>query len=43
VLLGELYKSTDPEKAECHLQKAWSLARTESEKQEIRNKIERLA
>lgn len=39
VLLGELYKNLDTEKAKQHLQKALSLAKTETEKQGIRKKI----
>lgn len=43
VLLGELYKNTDPEKAKCHFVKARSLAKTRSEKQIIGEKIDNLS
>lgn len=39
VLLGELYRHIDPGKAKLHLKKAWSLAKTQPEKQIIREKI----
>lgn len=42
ILLGELYTPIDPEKAKAHLQKAWLLAKTETDKETIRGKIERL-
>jgi RNA polymerase sigma-70 factor (ECF subfamily) len=41
-LLGELYKNTDVEKAQAHFQKAYSLAKTETDKQTIRAKMEGL-
>ena len=42
VLLGELYKSMDPAKAKSSFQKAHSLAKTQSEKQLIEQKISEL-
>lgn len=42
VLLGELYKSIDKTKAKDHFQKAFSLAKTESEKTLILKKMETL-
>lgn len=42
VLLGELYKHTNIEKAKAHFLKAQSLAKTEPEKQAIREKIDGL-
>lgn len=42
VLLGELYKNIDPQKATNHFEKARSLANTKSEKQIIQEKIEGL-
>ncbi len=41
-LLGELYKNIDNHKAKLHLQKALSLAKTQTDKQTIRKKIENL-
>ena len=41
-LLGELYKNLDKEKARNNFQKAYDLARTQSEKKVIQNKIEEL-
>ncbi|MGA9117782.1 MAG: DUF6596 domain-containing protein [Bacteroidota bacterium] len=43
VLLGELYKEVDAEKARCHFQRAQALARTETERHRIQEKIDRLA
>lgn len=43
LLLGELYKNTDNEKAKSNFQKACSLAKTETEKQDIQKKIDGLA
>lgn len=42
ILLGELYKNIDIEKARLHLQKAYSLAKTFTEKQGIEEKINNL-
>ncbi|MGV8135594.1 MAG: RNA polymerase sigma factor [Mangrovibacterium sp.] len=42
LLLGELYKNLDASKAKDHLQKAYTLARTQTEKQKIREKIDLL-
>lgn len=42
VLLGELYKNTDIVKARCHFQRAYSLAKTQTEKQGIQEKIDNL-
>ncbi len=42
-LLGELYKSIDKEKAISNLDKAYSLARTQTDKQTIRMKMNDLA
>jgi RNA polymerase sigma factor (sigma-70 family) len=42
LLLGELYKNLDASKAKDQLQKAYSLARTQTEKQKIREKIDLL-
>lgn len=42
VLLGELTKNINPDKAKPHFQKAWSLAKTQPEKQVIQQKIDRL-
>jgi RNA polymerase sigma-70 factor (ECF subfamily) len=41
-LLGELYKDLDSKKAKEHFQKALALAKTQTDKQTIRKKIERL-
>lgn len=41
-LLGELYKNTDAGKAKAHFQKAYSLAKTETDRQTIRTKMEEL-
>jgi RNA polymerase sigma-70 factor (ECF subfamily) len=41
-LLGELYKNVDDEEAKLNLQKAYALAKTQSEKQAIQNKIDKL-
>ncbi|WP_073067594.1 RNA polymerase sigma factor [Fodinibius roseus] len=43
VLLGELYRHTDPEKAIIHFEKARSLAKTPPEKEIIQAKIDRLS
>lgn len=42
VLLGELYTGIDDEKAKQHFQKAFSLAKTQTDKQTIQRKIDRL-
>ena len=42
LLLGELYKQFDQEEARINFEKAWSLAKTKTEKQGIRKKIEAL-
>jgi RNA polymerase sigma-70 factor (ECF subfamily) len=41
-LLGELYKTTDPEKAKSHFQKALSLAISQADKQTIQAKLANL-
>ncbi|HVV02611.1 MAG TPA: DUF6596 domain-containing protein [Puia sp.] len=43
ILLGELYKGLDDEKAKLHLQKAYDLAKTLTERQGIREKIDALS
>ena len=43
LLLGELYKHEDVSKAKTNFQKALSLAKTQTEKQEIWEKIDGLA
>ncbi|MCW3466018.1 RNA polymerase sigma factor [Chitinophaga nivalis] len=43
LLLAELYKEIDPEKALRHLKQAYSLAKTQTEQQGIREKIDRLS
>lgn len=43
VLLGELYTDTDNEQATTNLKKALSMAKTETDKQTIRKKIEKLS
>jgi len=40
ILLGELYKNTDKSKARSSFQKAFDLAKTQTEKQRIREKME---
>lgn len=42
ILLSELYKGENREKAKEYLQKAYDLAKTQPEKQDIQNKIDRL-
>jgi RNA polymerase sigma-70 factor (ECF subfamily) len=42
ILLGELYKNTDKSKAKSSFQKAYDLAKTETERQRIRTKMEEL-
>jgi RNA polymerase sigma-70 factor (ECF subfamily) len=42
LLLAELYKSTDKTKASYYFQKAHSLAKTQTEKQNIQQKIDNL-
>ncbi|HXS35630.1 MAG TPA: DUF6596 domain-containing protein [Flavipsychrobacter sp.] len=42
ILLGELYKNTDIEKARLNFQKAYSLAKTQTERQDIQRKIDSL-
>ena len=42
ILLGELYKNIDNEKARLNFQLAYTLAKTQTEKQEIQNKIDSL-
>lgn len=42
VLLGELYRSIDPKAARSNFQKAYSLAKTETEKKLIKYKLDRL-
>jgi len=43
ILLGELYTGIDPQKARLHLQTAFSLAKTQTEKRSIREKIDGLS
>ena len=43
VLLGELYTGTDNKKAKEHFSKAFSLAKTETDKKTIRKKIDELS
>lgn len=43
ILLGELYKTIDANKAKSNFKRAWSLAKTETEKQDIQQKIDRLS
>ena len=43
VLLGELYKNLDGEKAKCNFQKAYALAKTQTEKKGIQEKIDGLS
>ncbi len=43
LLLGELYKHMDNEKAKHHFQTAYDLAKTQTEKRVIREKIDRLS
>ncbi|HEY8968629.1 MAG TPA: RNA polymerase subunit sigma, partial [Puia sp.] len=43
ILLGELYKGLDNEKARLHLQKAYDLAKTLTERQGIQEKIDALS
>lgn len=40
LLLGELYKSIDPQKARLNFQKAYSMAKTKTEKEGIQTKID---
>jgi RNA polymerase sigma-70 factor (ECF subfamily) len=42
ILLGELYKGLDNEKARLNFQKAYSLAKTQTERQDIQEKIDDL-
>ncbi|WP_315816327.1 hypothetical protein [Paraflavitalea speifideaquila] len=42
VLLGELYTAVDREQAILHFQQAWSLAKTQSDKQTIQEKMDHL-
>jgi len=42
ILLGELYKGLDNEKAKLNFQKAYSLAKTQTERQDIQEKIDNL-
>ncbi len=42
VLLGELYKNVDAQKARLNFQRAYSLAKTETEKQKIQLRIDQL-
>ncbi len=43
LLLGELYKDSNTQKAALHLQKAYTLAKTQAEKKGIREKIDSLS
>jgi RNA polymerase sigma-70 factor (ECF subfamily) len=43
ILLGELYKTIDVKKSKSNFEQAWSLAKTETEKQDIQQKINSLA
>ena len=40
VLLGELYRNIDPDKAKVHFEQAWSLTKIQSEKELIQQKID---
>lgn len=42
VLLGELYKNIDAQKARLNFQRAYSLAKTKTEKQKIQLRIDQL-
>jgi RNA polymerase sigma-70 factor (ECF subfamily) len=42
LLLGELYKNINNTKAKLNLEKAYALAKTQTEKQAIENKIDNL-
>ncbi len=42
LLLGELYENIDNEKAKLNLEKAFALAKTQTEKQSIQNRIDKL-
>jgi len=42
ILLGELYKGLDNEKAKLNFQKAYSLAKTQTERQDIQEKIDNM-
>ncbi len=42
LLLGELYQNTDKKKAQSHFQKAFGLAKTETEKKTLQLKMEKL-
>ena len=42
MLLGELYKNTDPEKALASFRQAYTLAKTQTEKKDIQKKIENI-
>jgi predicted RNA polymerase sigma factor len=43
ILPGELYTGIDPQKARLHFQTAFSLAKTQTEKRSIREKIDGLS
>lgn len=43
ILLGELYQTIDVKKSKSNFERAWSLAKTETEKQDIQQKINSLA
>ncbi len=42
ILLGELYKNIDTKKAKCNFQMAYALAKTQTEKRDIQQKIDEL-
>ena len=43
ILLGELYRNTNNKKAKLHYEKAYALAKTQTEKQDIQKKIDTLS
>ena len=43
ILLGELYRNTDNKKSKLHYEKAYALAKTQTEKQDIQEKIDTLS
>jgi RNA polymerase sigma-70 factor (ECF subfamily) len=42
MLLGELYKDTESQKAKCHFEKALSLAKSETDKKIIKARLNKL-
>ncbi|WP_143304778.1 RNA polymerase sigma factor [Chitinophaga vietnamensis] len=43
LLLGTLYQHTDPQKARAHFEQAYALAKTQAEKQSIREKLDQFS